>query len=113
MAKNKKLEETFEQLDAVFSCDDQADNEDFNVADELKRISQGNLNQIFEMQKEIADLKALENIPHQLARLLRKSQEKTVKSPNGKHQAQVISMNDGSDQFVSLEDQVMDLNFRL
>jgi hypothetical protein len=33
---------------------------------------------------EIADLKALESIPHQLARLLRKSQEKTVKTPNSK-----------------------------
>jgi hypothetical protein len=47
--KNKKLEETFEQLDAVFSCDDQAENEDFNVAEELKKISQDNLNQIFDL----------------------------------------------------------------
>ena len=39
MSKNKKLEETFEQLDAVFSCDDQADNEDFSVADELRKVS--------------------------------------------------------------------------
>ena len=103
-AKNEKLESTFQQLEQVFSgsgIDQDKESGDMSVLEELKRISNNNLQDIFELQKEIAHFKALENVPIQLVKLLKKSYEKT-----GKKQNNVSGI-------LSLEEQVMELNQKL
>lgn len=74
---------------------------DVTVLDELKRISTQNLQQIFELQKEVAYFKTLENMPVQLVKLLKKQLEGKNKKQNS-----VCGI-------LSLEEQVMELNQKL
>lgn len=46
------------------------------MLEELRKLSDHNLKQVFEMQREVAKYKALENMPIALCKLLKKSFEK-------------------------------------
>ncbi|CDW80834.1 UNKNOWN [Stylonychia lemnae] len=96
-AKNDKLEQTFSELDIVFN---HAENNDKVVLDELRRLSNHTLQQIFDLQKELTQYRALDGMSSQLVKLLKKSAEKNSK----RHTAGGI---------LSLEEQVMELNSKL
>eukprot|EP00347_Sterkiella_histriomuscorum_P019994 403339503 len=100
--KNEKLEETFQQLDSVFShAQESQDPNDRAVLDELRRLSNHILQQVFDLQKEVAMYKALDGAPIQLVKILKKSGDK--------HQKKYQSVSG----ILTLEEQVNELNSKL
>ena len=73
--KIKTFEETMVQLDDVFTNSAQGENEAANldVAAEIRKMSQIQLDQIFDLQNEVSHLKAVKDVPQDLAQLLRRA----------------------------------------
>jgi hypothetical protein len=76
--KNQKLEETFLQLDSVFSHQSPESNDDQRVLEELRNLNQKTLSQYFSLQQEFQELQALDGVSVQILKLLKKSQDKTL-----------------------------------
>ena len=66
------------QLDEVFTNSATGENEQANreVAAEIRKMQQVQMDQIFEMQNEMAHLKALKDIPFELVKILRRANSK-------------------------------------
>jgi hypothetical protein len=64
-------------LDSVFS-NDMEDNEDQRVLELLRELNNKTLAKVFELQKELAELKSLDGVTTQLSKLLRRSFEKST-----------------------------------
>ena len=77
-SKLKTFEETMVQLDDVFTNSASGENEQANreVAGEIRKMQQVQMDQIFEMQNEIAHLKSLKDIPFELIKILRRANSK-------------------------------------
>ena len=70
------------QLDEVFTNSASGDNEQANleVAAEIRKMQQIQMDQIFELQNEIGHMKALKDIPFELIKILRKQSSKARSS---------------------------------
>ena len=70
------------QLDEVFTNSANGDNEQANleVAAEIRKMQQIQMDQIFELQNEIGHMKALKDIPFELIKILRKQSSKARSS---------------------------------
>ena len=70
------------QLDEVFTNSANGDNEQANleVAAEIRKMQQIQMDQIFELQNEIGHMKALKDIPFELIKVLRKQSSKARSS---------------------------------
>ena len=73
--KIKTFEETMVQLDDVFTNTANGENEQANleVAEEIRKMQSIQMDQIFELQKDISNFKALKEVPHELAKILRRA----------------------------------------
>ena len=73
--KIKTFEETMVQLDEVFtsSASDQAENGNFTVAQELKKLQEIQLNKVFDLQGDVALLRSLRDMPLELQKILKRS----------------------------------------
>lgn len=67
--KIKTFEETMVQLDDVFTNSASGENEmaNLDVASEIRKMQQIQLDQIFDIQNELSHLKALKDVPQDLA----------------------------------------------
>jgi len=67
--KIKTFEETMVQLDEVFTNSASGENEMANleVASEIRKMQQVQLDQIFDLQNELSHLKAVKDVPQDLA----------------------------------------------
>lgn len=63
------------QLDEVFtsSASDQAENGNFTVAQELKKLQEIQLNKVFDLQGDVALLRSLRDMPLELQKILKRS----------------------------------------
>eukprot|EP00347_Sterkiella_histriomuscorum_P008839 403343541 len=104
--KNQKLEETFIQLDTVFS-NDQTENEDNKVLDELRNLNKNTLTQYFNLQKEFVEMQALDGISAQILKLLKKQSEKSSLANGNK------STHKQNEEVFTLEQQVIELKIKL
>ena len=73
--KIKTFEDTMVQLDDVFTNSANGENEMANleVAAEIRKMQQVQLDNIFELQNELSHLKAVKDVPQDLAQLLRRA----------------------------------------
>ena len=80
--KIKTFEETMVQLDDVFTNSASGENEmaNLDVASEIRKMQQIQLDQIFDIQNELSHLKALKDVPQDLAQLLRRASSNVNKA---------------------------------